>query len=129
MNRTYGRFAQQLVKSEFCERLAQINATNVNVDRIRRLANYLSLNQKNQSIIFLNSWLHHLQRVQTAFNIPDKNVLPIICAKLLNNEVVFKSWVDTICQIKTKRDEDKFIEQADLRSVLKKFGVNYINQD
>jgi hypothetical protein len=67
--------------------------------------------------------------VQTAFNIPDKNVLPIICAKLLNNEVVFRSWVDTICQIKTKRDEDKFIEQADLRSVLKKFGVNYINQD
>ena len=123
MNLTYGRFAQQLVKSEFCERLSQINATNVNVDRIRRLANYLS------SIIFLNSWLHHLQRVQTAFNIPDKNVLPIICAKLLNNEVVFRSWVDTICQIKTKRDEDKFIEQADLRSVLKKFGVNYINQD
>jgi hypothetical protein len=97
MNRTYGRFAQQLVKSDFCERLAQINATNVNAERIRRLANYLSLNQKNQSIIFLNTWLHHLKRVQTAFNIPDKNVLPIICAKLLNNEVVFRSWVDTIC--------------------------------
>lgn len=125
----YTRFAQQLMKNEFCERLAQLKATNVTEDRIRRLANYLSLNQKNQSIIYLNSWLHHLRRVQTAFNIPDRNVLPIICAKLLNNEVVFRSWVDTICQFKQKREEDKFIEQADLRQVLKKFGVHYINQN
>jgi len=36
--------------------------------------------------------------------------------------------VDTICLLKQKREEDKFIEQADLRSVLRKFGVNYINQ-
>jgi hypothetical protein len=59
----YTRFAQQMVKNEFCERLMQLKATNVTEDRIRRLANYLSLNQKNQSIIYLNSWLHHLRRV------------------------------------------------------------------
>jgi len=53
----------------------------------------------------------------------------MICSKLLNNETVFRSWVDTICLLKSKREEDKFIEQADLRQVLKKFGVNYINQD
>jgi hypothetical protein len=51
----------------------------------------------------------------------------MICSKLLNNENVFRSWVDTICLLKSKREEDKFIEQADLRSVLKKFCVNYIN--
>jgi Ca2+-binding EF-hand superfamily protein len=43
--------------------------------------------------------------------------------------VIFRSWVDTICQFKQKREEDKFIEQADLRQVLKKFGVHYINQN
>lgn len=40
----YTRFAQQLMKNEFCERLGQLKATNVTEDRIRRLANYLSLN-------------------------------------------------------------------------------------
>lgn len=89
----------------------------------------MSLNQKNQSIVYLNSWLHHLRRVQTAFNIPNRSVLPIICSKLLSNEVVFRSWVDTICQLKQKREQDKCIEQADLRQVLRKFGVSYINQD
>lgn len=85
------------MKNEFCERLGQLKADLVTEERIRRLANYLSLNQKNQSIIYLNSWLHHLRRVQTAFNIPDRSVLPIICAKLLNNEVIFRSLVETIC--------------------------------
>lgn len=36
--------------------------------------------------------------------------------------------VDTVGLLKQKRDEEKFIDQADLRTVLKKFGVNYINQ-
>ena len=44
----YSRFAQCIVKEEFCVRLEQINATNVTPDMIRRLANYLSLNQKNK---------------------------------------------------------------------------------
>jgi len=71
------------VKEEFCLRLEQINATNVTSDMIRRLANYLSLNQKNKSVIYLNTWLHHLKRVSTAFNIPMKEALPAICSKLL----------------------------------------------
>ena len=56
----YSRFAQCIVKEEFCARLEQVNATNVTPDMIRRLANYLSLNQKNKSVIYLNTWLHHL---------------------------------------------------------------------
>lgn len=59
----YSRFAQCIVKDEFCVRLEQVNATNVTPDMIRRLANYLSLNQKNKSVIYLNTWLHHLKRV------------------------------------------------------------------
>ena len=37
--------------------------------------------------------------------------------------------VDTIGLLKQKRDEEKFIDLADLRTVLKKFGVNYNNQN
>ena len=43
----YTRFAQQIVKSEFCSRVAQLNAVSVTADKIMRLANYLCLNQKN----------------------------------------------------------------------------------
>ena len=96
---------------------------------IRRLANYLSLNQKNKSVIYLNTWLHHLKRVSTAFNVTHREALPAICSKLLQNETVFRSMVDTIGLLKQKRDEEKFIDQADLRTVLKKFGVNYNNQN
>lgn len=125
----YTRFAHQLVKEDFCERVNQIGALNVTPDMIRRLANFLSLNQKNRSVIYLNSWLHHLRRVGTAFNIPNQQSLGIICAKLLANETVFRSLIDTICMLKQKRDEQKFVELADLRTVLRKFGVTYVNQN
>ena len=124
----YSRFAQAIVKEEFCARLEQVNATNVTPDMIRRLANYLSLNQKNKSVIYLNTWLHHLKRVSTAFNEPNLDVLPAICSKLLQNETFFRSIVDTIGLLKQKREDEKVIDMADLRTVLKKFGVNYINQ-
>ena len=123
----YSRFAQAIVKDEFCARLEQINATNVTPDMIRRLANYLALNQKEKKVIYLNTWLHHLRRVSTAFNVPIREFLPAICSKLLQNEIAFRSLVDTVGLLKQKRDEEKFIELADLRTILKKFGVNYIN--
>ena len=40
----YSRFAQQIVKSEFCSRVAQLNAVGITQDKIMRLANYLCLN-------------------------------------------------------------------------------------
>ena len=58
---------------------------------------------------------------------PIREALPAICSKLLQNETVFRGLVDTIGLLKQKRDEEKFIELAELRTVLKKFGVNYIN--
>lgn len=125
----YTKFSQCIIKEEFCARVEQLNATNVTPDMIRRLANYLSLNQKNKSVIYLNTWLHHMKRVSTAFNVPVRETLPAICSKLLQNETVFRSLVDTVGLLKQKREQDKFIDQADLRTVLKKFGVNYINQN
>lgn len=53
----------------------------------------------------------------------------MICSKLLRNETVFRSYVESTAEIKYKRDSDKIIEVADLRQVLYKFGVSYINQD
>ncbi len=53
----------------------------------------------------------------------------MICSKLLRNEVVFRSYAESTADLKGKREEDKIIEVADLRQVLFKFGVNYINQD
>ena len=58
---------------------------------------------------------------------PLRETLPAICSKLLSNETVFRGLVDTVGLLKQKRDEEKFIDLADLRTVLKKFGVNYIN--
>jgi hypothetical protein len=75
----------------------------------------------------LNAWLHHLKRVQTAFQVLDKKILPVICSKLLRNESVFRSYVDSTGELKGKREEDKIIDVADLRSVLHKFGVTYLN--
>lgn len=63
----YTRFAQQIMKAEFVERIMQLNATDLSRDRVIRLANYLSLNQRAQSVIYLNTWLHHLKRVSTQF--------------------------------------------------------------
>lgn len=48
---------------------------------------------------------------------------------MLRNEAVFRSYAESTAELKGKRDEEKVIEVADLRSVLLRFGVNYINQD
>ena len=125
----YSRFSQQLVADEFCQRVGQLQARNVTTDQIQKLANFLSLNQKNQTIVYLNGWLHHLRRVSTAFHIPSKDILPVICSKLLRNESVLRSYAESTAELKGKRDEEKIIDVADLRQVLLKFGVNYINQD
>jgi hypothetical protein len=101
----------------------------VTPERVRRLATFLALNQQNQTIIYLSSWLHHLRRANTAFQEADRRVLPLICSKLLRNERVFRSWLESCGHIRGKREEEKFIQQADLRSVLTKFGVSYINQE
>lgn len=98
-------------------------------DQIQKLANFLSLNQKNQTIVYLNAWLHHLRRVGTAFHIPSKDILPVICSKLLRNEQVFRSYAESTAELKGRREDEKIIDVADLRQVLVKFGVNYINQD
>lgn len=105
----------------------QINAAGVTQEKVIRLANYLSLNQKAQSVIYLNTWLHHLKRVSTEFQMPERSVLPIMCSKLLKNESIFKSLIETLGCLKQKREEEKFCELADLRLVLKKFGISYIN--
>lgn len=55
-------------------------------------------------------------------------MLPLICAKMVRNEKVLRSWLDSCGQIRGAREEDKFIKLADLRQVLKKFGLSYINQ-
>jgi hypothetical protein len=96
---------------------------------VQRLATFLALNQKNKTIIYLNSWLHHLRRANTAFQEADRRVLPLICSKLLRNDRVFRSWLESCGRIRGRREEEKFIQVADLRSVLTKFGVSYINQD
>jgi hypothetical protein len=119
------RFAQQLIKDEFCNRLMKLNAQNVNEQKIRRLANYLSQNEKNKSVVYLNSWLHHIRRVQGAFHIKaNEDVLPSICSLILQNETYFRSLCDT-AGLKNKVEEQKNIDIADLKSVLKKYNINY----
>ena len=124
----YSRFAQQMIKEEFCQRLEKLNAQNVTKDMIRRLANYLALNQKNKSVIYLNSWIHHLRRVGTAFQVPNKSILPIICSKLLQKQTYFRSVCDEYGILKNKHEQEKFIDISNLRKVLTKFGLSYINQ-
>jgi len=114
---------------EFVERVGQLQARNVAADQIRKLANFLALNQKNQSVVYLNAWLHHLRRVSTAFHSPDRSILPVICSKLLRNETVFRSYVESAGELRGKREEEKVIEVADLRAVLMRYGINYLNQD
>ena len=80
-----------------------------------RLANYLSLNQKNTNIIYLESWLHHLRRVNTLFNIVDKEILPLVCIKLLKNEKVFRSYLESICMLRDKKEDEKYCDKAELR--------------
>lgn len=129
MTMHYTRFSQLVVKEEFCRRVGSLNAQHVTPEKIQRLATFLALNQKNQTVIYLNSWLHHLRRANTAFQEADSRVLPLICAKLLKNEKVFRSWLESCGHIRGSREEEKFIQLADLRQVLTKFGVSYINQD
>jgi len=97
------------VKDEFCRRIESLNAQHVTPEKILRLATFLSLNQKNETIIYLNSWLHHLRRATTAFQEADRKVLPLICSKLLRNERVFRSWLESCGHIRGQREEEKFI--------------------
>ena len=53
----------------------------------------------------------------------------MICSKLLRNEQVFRSYAESTAELKGRREDEKIIDVADLRQVLVKFGVNYINQD
>jgi hypothetical protein len=99
----------------------------VTSDQIQKLANFLSLNQKNQTVVYLNAWVHHLRRVATAFHVPSKDILPVICSKLMRNENVFRSYAESTAELKGKRDNEKIICVADLRQVLAKFGLNYLN--
>lgn len=110
MTMHYTRFAQQIVKEEFCNRVDSLNAPHVTPEKVRRLATFLALNQQNQTIIYLSSWLHHLRRANTAFQESDRRVLPLICAKLLRNERVFRSWLDSCGHLRAKREEEKFIQ-------------------
>jgi len=48
---------------------------------------------------------------------------------LLRNENVFRSYIDSTAELKHRREDEKIIEVPDLRQVLTKFGVNYINQE
>jgi len=75
----------------------------------------------------LNAWLHHLRRVSTAFHSPNKDILPVICSKLLRNEGILRSYMESTAELRGKREEEKVIEVADLRAVLMRFGVNYLN--
>jgi hypothetical protein len=47
MTMHYTRFAQQLVKEDFCSRVESLNATHATAERVRRLATFLALNQQN----------------------------------------------------------------------------------
>ena len=99
-------------------------------ERLRRLATFLALNQKNESVIYLNAWLHHLRRADTAFHEADREVIPLICTKLMRNEKVLRSWLESCGHLKSVRvDYLKVIQIPDLRQVLSKFGVSSINQD
>ena len=68
-----------------------------------------------------------MRRVQTAFHQPSKDILPVICSKLLRNENVFRSYAESTADLKGRREDEKIIDVADLRQVLFKFGVNYLN--
>lgn len=129
MTMHYTRFNQLIGKEAFCRRVESLNAPHVTPEQVQRLATFLALNQKNETMIFLNSWLHHLRRADTAFQEADKRVLPLICSKLLRNERVFRSWLESCGHIRGEREEEKFIQLADLRQVLTKFGLSYINQE
>jgi hypothetical protein len=41
----YTRFAQQIVKEEFCKRVDSLNAAHMTPEKVRRLATFLALNQ------------------------------------------------------------------------------------
>ncbi len=45
----------------------------------------------------------------------------------MRNENVFRSYAESTAELKGKRDDEKIICVADLRQVLVKFGVNYLN--
>jgi len=54
--------------------------------------------------------MHHLRRINTQFQVADRGVLPIICSKLLKNESIFRSLIESIGLLKQKREEEKFCE-------------------
>jgi hypothetical protein len=59
--------AQQLTKELFCQKITELGAKRVSPEMIRRLGNYLALNQRDRGVIHLKLWLLHLRRVGTAF--------------------------------------------------------------
>jgi hypothetical protein len=56
-------------------------------------------------------------------------VLPILCAKILKSEKLFRSQIDSLGGLRGKRDQEKIISIPDLKMVLIKQGISYINQE
>lgn len=69
-----------------------------------------------------------MRRVGTEFHAANEDMMPIICSKLLTNKSVFISFVESTAQVKQKPDDQKLVDLASLRQVLRKFGISYINQ-
>ena len=93
---------QQLTKELFCQKIAELGAKRVSPEMIRRLANYLALNQRDRGVIHLKLWLLHLRRVGAAFQVVDIEMLPIICQKILLRKAYFRSLVEEISQLKDR---------------------------
>jgi hypothetical protein len=81
----------ELTKEEFIKRVNTILAQNVSETQLTRLATFLSLNEEHPNMIQKEAWIHQLRRSKHSLHIADRDVIPIMCCKLLRNESAFKS--------------------------------------
>jgi len=97
--------------------------------QIRRLANFITLNQENPNYCYRKDWVHQLRRSKHSLHVADHRVIPVICCRFLRNLNAFQNQLTIVGQvIKNTPKKYKMVDIADLKQVLSKWNLTYVSQ-
>ena len=117
------RVQEVLEKSEFENRLKLLGINDLSSGEITKIANFLSLNEKNEKVqvVYLRNYLQHLKSAGLSvaeLSVSKNYLLSFICTKLLISEVRLKRQCYELADV-----VEGYIEPSGIRTVLNANGI------
>ena len=117
------KLKEVLSATEFVQRIESLHIVRLTAAEIVKLANYLSVNEKNERIqvIYLRNYLHHIKNASTTSSIdPEslKYLIAVLSGKLLVSETRFKRQCYELADL-----ANNCLEPSGLRAVLVANGI------